>query len=89
LPAQLEISVKSKGFQNWNDQSKSDPSASSAGSKAVKRSATSIRALSGQLVQAGQLYSIEAASGRRASMYAYDPILDLLNVLNAKDPRFS
>lgn len=42
--------------------------------------ASSARALSRRLVEAGLLRTIEAASGRRAAMYAFDPLLDLLKV---------
>lgn len=42
--------------------------------------ASSARALSRRLVEAGLLRSIEAASGRRAALYAFDPLLDLLKV---------
>jgi len=41
---------------------------------------SSARALSRRLVEAGLLRTIEAASGRRAAMYAFDPLLDLLKV---------
>jgi Fic family protein len=41
---------------------------------------SSARALSRRLVEAGLLRTIEAASGRRAAMYAFDPLLDLLEV---------
>jgi len=41
---------------------------------------SSARALSRRLVDAGLLRTIEAASGRRAAMYAFDPLLDLLKV---------
>lgn len=42
--------------------------------------ASSARALSRRLVEAGLLRTIEPASGRRAAMYAFDPLLDLLKV---------
>ncbi|WP_293417816.1 hypothetical protein, partial [Phenylobacterium sp.] len=42
--------------------------------------ASSARALSRRLVDAGLLRTIEPASGRRAAMYAFDPLLDLLKV---------
>jgi Fic family protein len=41
---------------------------------------SSARALSRRLVEAGLLRTIEAASGRRAAMYVFDPLLDLLKV---------
>jgi Fic family protein len=41
---------------------------------------SSARALSRRLVEAGMLRTIEPASGRRAAMYAFDPLLDLLKV---------
>lgn len=42
--------------------------------------ASSARALSRRLVEAGLLRTIEPASGRRAALYAFDPLLDLLKV---------
>ena len=42
--------------------------------------ASSARALSRRLVEAGLLRTIEAAAGRRAALYAFDPLLDLLKV---------
>jgi Fic family protein len=42
--------------------------------------ASSARALSRRLVDEGMLRTIEPASGRRAAMYAFDPLLDLLKV---------
>ena len=42
--------------------------------------ASSARALSRRLVETGLLRTIEPASGRRAAMYAFDPLLDLLKV---------
>ena len=41
---------------------------------------SSARALSRRLVEAGLLRTIEGALGRRAAMYAFDPLLDLLKV---------
>jgi hypothetical protein len=41
---------------------------------------SSARALALRLVEAGMLRTIEPASGRRAAMYAFDPLLDLLKV---------
>lgn len=41
---------------------------------------SSARALSRRLAEAGMLRTIEQASGRRAAMYAFDPLLDLLKV---------
>ena len=42
--------------------------------------ATSARSLSRRLVDAGLLRAIQPASGRRAAIYAFDPLLDLLKV---------
>ena len=42
--------------------------------------AASARALSRRLVEAGFLRTLEPASGRRAALYAFDPLLDLLKV---------
>jgi Fic family protein len=42
--------------------------------------ATSARALSRRLADAGVLRTIEPAAGRRAALYAFDPLLDLLKV---------
>jgi len=42
--------------------------------------ASSARALSRRLVEAGLLRTIEPAAGRRAAMYAFDPLLNLLKV---------
>ncbi|MDD2704959.1 MAG: Fic family protein [Acidocella sp.] len=42
--------------------------------------ATSARTFSRRLVEAGLLRVIEPASGRRAAMYAFDPLLELLKV---------
>ncbi|MDD7970806.1 Fic family protein [Roseinatronobacter alkalisoli] len=42
--------------------------------------ASSARALSRRLVDAGLLRTLEPASGRRAALYAFDPLLDLLDV---------
>ncbi|MEN7538761.1 Fic family protein [Aurantiacibacter flavus] len=42
--------------------------------------ASSARALSRRLVEAGLLRTIEPAAGRRAALYAFDPLLDLLKV---------
>ena len=42
--------------------------------------ASSARALSRRLVDEGLLRTIEPAAGRRAAMYAFDPLLDLLKV---------
>lgn len=42
--------------------------------------ASSARALSRRLVDAGLLRVIEPASGRRAALYAFDPLLDLVAV---------
>ena len=41
---------------------------------------SSARALSRRLVEEGLLRSLEPASGRRAALYAFDPLLDLLKV---------
>jgi len=38
------------------------------------------RALSRRLVESGLLRTIEPAAGRRAALYAFDPLLDLLKV---------
>lgn len=49
----------------------------------VSRSAipqSSARALSRRLVEAGLLRTIEPAAGRRAALYAFDPLLDLLKI---------
>lgn len=42
--------------------------------------ASSARALSRRLVEAGLLRTMEPAAGRRAALYAFDPLLDLLKV---------
>lgn len=42
--------------------------------------ASTARTLSRRLVDAGLLRTIEPASGRRAAMYAFDPLLDLLKI---------
>ncbi len=42
--------------------------------------ASSARALSRRLVEAGLLRTIEPAAGRRAALYAFDPLLDVLKV---------
>ncbi|GGD81133.1 Fic family protein [Croceicoccus mobilis] len=42
--------------------------------------ASSARALSRRLVEAGLLRTIEPAAGRRAALYAFDPLLDLLKI---------
>lgn len=42
--------------------------------------ASSARALSRRLVEAGQLRTIEPSAGRRAALYAFDPLLDLLRI---------
>lgn len=42
--------------------------------------AASARALSRRLVDAGLLRTIEPSAGRRAALYAFDPLLDLLKV---------
>lgn len=42
--------------------------------------ASSARGLSRRLVEAGLLRTIQPASGRRAALYAFDPLLDLLEV---------
>jgi len=42
--------------------------------------ASSARALSRRLVDVGLLRTIEPAAGRRAALYAFDPLLDLLKV---------
>jgi Fic family protein len=42
--------------------------------------ASSARALSRRLVEAGLLRTIEPAAGRRAALYAFDPLLDILKV---------
>jgi Fic family protein len=42
--------------------------------------ASSARSLSRRLVEAGLLRTIDPASGRRAAMYAFDPLLDMLKV---------
>ena len=41
---------------------------------------SSARSLSRRLVEAGLLRTIEAASGRRAALYAFTPLLDILKV---------
>lgn len=41
---------------------------------------SSARLLSRRLVEAGLLRTIEPASGRRAALYAFDPLLDLLKI---------
>lgn len=41
---------------------------------------SSARALSRRLVESGLLRTIEPAAGRRAALYAFDPLLDLLKV---------
>lgn len=41
---------------------------------------SSARALSRRLVEAGLLRAIQPAAGRRAALYAFDPLLDLLKV---------
>ncbi len=41
---------------------------------------SSARLLSRRLVEAGFLRTIEASAGRRAALYAFDPLLDLLRV---------
>ena len=41
---------------------------------------TSARALSRRLVDAGLLRTLQPAAGRRAALYAFDPLLDLLKV---------
>jgi Fic family protein len=42
--------------------------------------ASSARSLSRRLVEAGLLRTIEPAAGRRAALYAFDPLLDLLKI---------
>jgi len=42
--------------------------------------ASSARALSRRLIDAGLLRMLEPASGRRAALYAFDPLLDLLEI---------
>lgn len=42
--------------------------------------ASSARGLSRRLAEAGLLRAIDPASGRRAALYAFDPLLDLLSV---------
>ncbi len=42
--------------------------------------ASSARSLSRRLVEAGLLRTIQPAAGRRAALYAFDPLLDLLKV---------
>ncbi|SBW15049.1 hypothetical protein BR10RB9215_C11897 [Brucella sp. 10RB9215] len=42
--------------------------------------AASARALSRRLVEAGLLRTIEPAAGRRAALYSFDPLLDLLKI---------
>lgn len=42
--------------------------------------ATTARALSRRLVDAGLLRTLQAAAGRRAALYAFDPLLDLLKI---------
>ena len=42
--------------------------------------ATSARLLSRRLVEAGLLRTLQPAAGRRAALYAFDPLLDLLKV---------
>jgi Fic family protein len=42
--------------------------------------ASSARSLSRRLVEVGLLRTIEPAAGRRAALYAFDPLLDLLKV---------
>jgi Fic family protein len=42
--------------------------------------ATSARLLSRRLVEAGLLRTLQPAAGRRAALYAFDPLLDLLRV---------
>lgn len=42
--------------------------------------ATSARLLSRRLVKAGLLRTLQPAAGRRAALYAFDPLLDLLRV---------
>ncbi|WP_159994773.1 Fic family protein [Roseomonas sp. 18066] len=42
--------------------------------------ASSARALSRRLVEVGLLRTIEPAAGRRAALYAFDPLLDLLKL---------
>jgi Fic family protein len=42
--------------------------------------ASSARALSRRLVEAGLLRTIEPAAGRRAALYAFDPLLDMLKI---------
>lgn len=41
---------------------------------------SSARALSRRLVEAGLLRTIEPSAGRRAALYAFDPLLDLLKI---------
>lgn len=42
--------------------------------------ASSARALSKRLVEAGLLRTLQPASGRRAALYAFDPLLELLKI---------
>jgi Fic family protein len=42
--------------------------------------ASSARSLSRRLVEAGLLRTMEPAAGRRAALYAFDPLLDLLKI---------
>jgi hypothetical protein len=42
--------------------------------------ATSARLLSRRLVDAGLLRTLKPAAGRRAALYAFDPLLDILKV---------
>jgi len=42
--------------------------------------ASSARALSRRLLEAGLLRTLEPAAGRRAALYAFDPLLDLLRI---------
>jgi Fic family protein len=42
--------------------------------------ASSARSLSRRLVEAGLLRTIEPAAGRRAALYAFDPLLDILKI---------
>jgi Fic family protein len=42
--------------------------------------ASSARSLSRRLVEAGLLRAIQPAAGRRAALYAFDPLLDLLKI---------
>ena len=61
-------------YQKWKRQLAVGVRASLRNSKPLK--APDLR----RLVDAGLLRTIETASGRRAALYAFDPLLDLLKV---------